>query len=171
MFTLCFSIVFLSACSQQYVADNTIDFVTESADSNDNNIVETETVYSIEDETEQQEIHTSELCENDIYVGEYNDYDVNEPNLQIQKNEDGTYIVQIGIVRLVNLDDGVGVMTDRGIEFVATAPNGEELTGILTVDEDIATITFTNEVWEVYSSINEYEYYKTSDTPNIYVPY
>ena len=35
------------------------------------------------------------------------------------------------------------------------------------VEGDIAIVTFTNEVWATYSSINEYRYYKASEIPNI----
>lgn len=102
----------------------------------------------------------------DPYAGEYNDYDVNEPNLQIQKNEDGTYTIQMGIYRLAFLDDGAGNGTDHGIEFTATAPDGNKAEGIITLEDDIATVRFT-EGWSDFSEISEFKYYKTSDTPNI----
>ena len=52
----------------------------------------------------------------------------------MQKNEDGTYTIQIGIFRLVSLNDGIGILTEKGIEFTATAPNGEELIGTIVVE-------------------------------------
>ena len=42
----------------------------------------------------------------DLWTGEYNDRDVNEPNLAIRKNADGSYRIFIGIYRLAVFDDG-----------------------------------------------------------------
>ncbi len=109
--------------------------------------------------------------EMDKYVGEYNDYEVNDPSLEIQKNNDGTYTVQIGIFRLVYLDDGVGTIERDGIHFFATAPNGKEIEGTITLEEDVATVAFLSPEWEEYSSVKEYKYYKTSDSPNISIGY
>jgi len=130
---------------------------------------------TIEINTTQPEISTLESetnseLEPDLYVGEYNDYEINEPNLEIQKNNDGTYTIQICIIRLVYMDDGIGNATDNGIEFSATAPNGNKINGMITLEDDIATVTFTSSEWSIYSNINKYQYYKTSDIPNIYVP-
>ncbi len=44
-------------------------------------------------------------------MSEYCDYEVNEPALEIKKNEDGTYQIQIYIVRTWNFDDIVGKKT------------------------------------------------------------
>ena len=105
----------------------------------------------------------------DPYVGEYNAYDVDEPNLEIQKNDDGTYTIQIIMFRLAFLDDVVGRAGENGIEFTATAPNGQAAEGIITLEEDIATVTFT-EGWNTFSEISEFKYHKTSDIPKLYVP-
>lgn len=108
-------------------------------------------------------------AETDPYAGEYNDYDVDEPNLEIRKNTDGTYTIQMGIFRLAYLDDGVGKAVENGVEFVATAPNGEKAKGIITLEEEIATVTFTDG-WSDFSDIEKFQYYKTSDVPNINEP-
>lgn len=100
------------------------------------------------------------------YAGIYNDYDTNEPNLEIQKNDDGTYGVWITIFRLASMNDG-GKAAENGLEFSVTAPNGEDIRGTITVEGDIATVTFTSPEWSTYSDINQYRYYKTSGTPDI----
>lgn len=109
--------------------------------------------------------------EEKLYVGEYNSYDVNEPGLQIRKNNDGTYLIQIGIYRLTQLDNCVGVEIDNRIEFSTTEwGEGREITGTITVDNDIATVKLQAEwsdTW--FKDICEYKYYKISDIPNIYV--
>lgn len=98
------------------------------------------------------------------YVGEYNDHDNNEPNLEIQQNDDGTYMIQIGVFRLIWLHDCIGYKTDKGIDF-STTLSGSEISGTITLEGNVATVTFTAG-WSWYPS--EYRYYKTSDIPNIY---
>ncbi|OLA92384.1 MAG: hypothetical protein BHW44_02870 [Roseburia sp. 40_7] len=62
--------------------------------------------------TENTESDASENIDEDSYVGEYNSYDTDEPNLEIQKNWDGSYLVQIGMYRLAQLDDCEGKLTE-----------------------------------------------------------
>lgn len=102
------------------------------------------------------------------YIGEYLDYDVSEPNLEIAKGEDGKYIVQIGIFRLTTLDDGVGEMTAEGMTFTATDAAGNPIGGIITVEDDIATVTFTDSTWDLIEHGTVYQYSKASDVPNVW---
>lgn len=104
----------------------------------------------------------------DLYIGEYNDYDNNEPNLEIAEGENGQYIVQIGIFRLTTLDDGIGTMTDEGIEFTATDASGSPIGGVISLDGDKATVTFTDSTWEYIKNGDQYCYTKSSDTPNLW---
>lgn len=109
----------------------------------------------------------------DSYEGEYNSYDVDEPMLEIKRNEDGTYAIQIGIYRLIQLDDCVGNATEEGIEFSTTEWDGIS-GGTITfekddTDGDIAVVTFLPG-WSGFGDVYTYRYYKTSDVPNIYVP-
>lgn len=97
----------------------------------------------------------------DLYSGVYCDYDVNEPSLVIQKNDDGTYEIQIGIYRLAYMEDGVGNITEHGMEFTATAPNGNQVNGIITLEGDIATVVFDSGEWSEYADKSEYQYYRT----------
>ena len=53
-----------------------------------------------------------------IYIGEYLDSDVNEPNLEIARGDDNKYIVQIGIYRLTSLSDGIGELTADGMNLL-----------------------------------------------------
>ena len=116
------------------------------------------------------------LTENSVvsaeeYVGEYNSYDVDEPDLEIQRNEDGTYTIQIGIFRLVLLDECEGEYTEEGIIFstddYAMEYTGKPFRGIITLEDDVATVTFTSSNWKEYSDLTEYKYYKVSDIPKI----
>lgn len=102
----------------------------------------------------------------DNYVGEFNAYDTDEPGLEIQRNDDGTYQIQIGIYRLIQLDECIGESTENGIAFSTKELGDKDISGIITIEDDIATVIFTGSDWSAYSEINEYKYYKTSDAPN-----
>jgi len=111
---------------------------------------------------------SSEEAKPDLYEGEYSDYDVNQPALEIKKNDDETYQIQISIFRLWYFYDDAGKMTEDGLEFTATGPWEEEVNGIIKLEGDIATVTILGQAWLDFSSINEYKFYKTSDVPDIF---
>ena len=108
------------------------------------------------------------IIDDSIYIGEYLDYDVSEPNLEIAKGEDGKYIVQIGIFRLTTLEDGVGELTAEGMTFTATDAAGNPIGGIITVEDDIATVTFTDSTWDLIENGMAYQYSKSSNIPNVW---
>ncbi len=95
-----------------------------------------------------------------IYIGEYLDLDINEPNLKIAKREDGNYDVEISIYRLTYLDDGIGTLTKDGMEFTATDANGDPIKGIIKVEDKVATVTFTDSTWELIKNGDSFEYTK-----------
>lgn len=101
------------------------------------------------------------------YIGEYSDHDNNEPSLEIAKGDDGKYMIQIGIFRLTSLSDGVGELTAEGINFTATDGAGNPISGVITVDGETATVTFTDSTWSLLEAGSAFQYHKTSDTPNI----
>jgi hypothetical protein len=114
------------------------------------------------------EIEADTEIDESIYIGEYLDYDVSEPNLEIAKGEDGKYIVQIGIFRLTTLNDGVGELTPEGMAFTATDAAGNPIYGIITVEDDIATVTFTDSTWDLIENGMAYQYSKSSNIPNVW---
>ena len=101
------------------------------------------------------------------YEGEYNSYDVNEPALEIKKNDDGTYQIQIDLFRLWGFYDDAGKITEEGLEFTATGPRGNEMNGVIKVEADIAVVTIFGQEWLDFAGLSEYRFYKTSDVPNI----
>ena len=103
-----------------------------------------------------------------IYIGEYLDSDVNEPNLEIARGDDNKYIVQIGIYRLTSLSDGIGELTADGMNFIATDAAGSPIRGIITADGQAATVTFTDSTWDYLQNGSAFQYTKSSDTPNIW---
>ena len=158
---LCIATIILSGCTKQ--SDEKKQVVErESA-----KIEVQETKEEKKKETE-KEIQT---LEESVYIGEYLDYDNNEPNLEIAKGEDGTYIVQIGIFRLTTLEDGVGELTKEGMVFTATDASGDPISGIITVEDQIATVTFTDSTWGYLENGSTYKYTKSSDVPNVWDAY
>lgn len=107
---------------------------------------------------------TAEVYE---YEGEYNSYDVNEPALEIKKNDDGTYQIQVDLFRLWGFYDSAGKITEEGLEFVTTGPGGNEMNGVITLETDIAVVTIFGQEWLDFAGLSEYRFYKTSDVPNI----
>ena len=69
-------------------------------------------------ETQPTEIET---LDEESYIGEYLDYDNNEPNLEIAKGNNRKYIIQIGIFRLTTLSDEIGELTP---ELILTISKG-----------------------------------------------
>ncbi len=111
--------------------------------------------------TTQPEVQAEEITA-DSYVGTYNDYDNNDPNLIISLNEDGTYDVFIGIFRLTSFEDGVGTLTDKGLEFVAMDASGNPIEGVITREGDEAVVTFTHSTWELIANGTSYRYLKAN---------
>ena len=101
------------------------------------------------------------------YEGEYNSYDIDEPALEIKKNDDGTYQIQIDLFRLWGFYDDAGKITEEGLEFTATGPRGSEVNGVIKLEEDIAVVTIFGQEWLDFAGLSEYRFYKTSDVPNI----
>ncbi len=116
-----------------------------------------EEITSISNNTENEKTENVAI---DPYVGEYNDYDTNEPNLKIQKNSNGTYSIQIGIFRLVQMDDCVGTEKDGRIEFSVNdwewGDNGK-ISGTITLEDNIAIVKFITG-WN--EGTDEYRYYR-----------
>ncbi len=111
--------------------------------------------------THNEEVMTTENSTaqaEDSYEGEYYSFDTDEPNLQIQKNEDGTYNIEIGIFRVTTLDC-TGQLTEYGIEFKEKDEDWV-VYGKIIFEDDIATVTITSPDW--IDGISEYKYYKTN---------
>lgn len=101
------------------------------------------------------------------YEGEYNSYDIDEPALEIRKNDDGTYRIRIDLFRLWGFYDDAGKITEEGLEFAAAGPGGNEMNGVIKLEGDIAAVTIFGQEWLDFAGLSEYRFYKTSDVPDI----
>ena len=134
----------------------------------DNLIVVEHSSLEEEDKLQEESIAAQEkVLDDTIYIGEYLDEN-KEPNLEIAKGEDGKYKVQIGIFRLASFDDGVGVLAEDGMHFTATDMAGNPIIGVITVENGVATVTFTDSTWEYIENGTSYEYTKSTDEPRIW---
>lgn len=131
-------------------------------------ISETKSLVHVETENKETTDTDWDYPDDTLYMGEFLDSAVQEPNLEIEKIEDGRYLVQIGIYRLAFLSDGDGKMTADGMIFTATDPSGNPISGIIKVEDRTATVTFTDSTWEYLPNGTSYQYTKSSDTPNIW---
>jgi len=114
-----------------------------NTESKENDVVSAESSLA-EDIVQEEQVAGQEEDWNDtLYIGEYLDEN-KEPNLEIAKGEDGNFIVQIGIFRLASFDDGVGELTEEGLCFTATDMAGNPIRGIITVENQMATVIFTD---------------------------
>ena len=101
------------------------------------------------------------------YVGEYLDSDVNDPMLKITAGADGKYGVEIGIYRLTTMDDGIGELTEDGLKFTATDAAGNPIGGIITLDGDVATVTFTDSTWGYIQNGDTFLYIRAGSASNV----
>lgn len=170
---ICVIAAMLSACGSG--DDDELQFVewepVEVLDSDESKQTGEEETEKIKEDTAQSDADAessgnSTKAQADIYVGEYNDRDISEPNLEIQKNADGTYQIYIGIFGLAFLDDGIGTLTDTGLTFTCTSPDGNVQTGVITLDGDVATVSF-DPGWTYFEAQNNFKYDKISDMPNM----
>ena len=86
------------------------------------------------------------------YEGTYIDGEDGGSVLSIVSRKDGNFDVAVSIFRLTTLDDGIGSITDKCLSFTATDANGDPIGGIVTVDGDTATVTFTDSTWPLLES-------------------
>lgn len=153
----------LSGCGKDKESSTTEAVTTEATTEVATTEATTAEVASTEEqieEAETSEANTDISQSDDIYVGEYLDYDYNEPELRISANGDGTYDVHIGIIRLAVFEDNRAVVTDAGLEFRAEDGAGNPILGVITIEGEEAVVTFTESTWSLISSGTSYRYHK-----------
>ncbi len=111
----------------------------------------------------------SSICTHPDYgsfAGEYCDGN-DDPSLQIQLNEDGSYLIQISLFREIGYDACIGLLTEGKMAFTSDENGG--VSGSITLDNNLAVVQFDQIGYFENSSVTTYLFHKTSDTPNIYV--
>ena len=163
-------LVLLSACSA-----NTDTGYTDAAPvpientGNDINLPEegasaAEEISEIESQTEMAQIP-------EIYEGEYAGNTINDPDydgLEIQKNEDDTYRIQVKIPFLTKLYECTGYQSENIIQFSTFEWGADKkVEGSISLDDDSATVTFISGWYQTATAESSYQYHKTSDTPHL----
>lgn len=91
---------------------------------------------------------------NDYFLGEHKRSE-DESTLTITDNGDGTFKVDITIVKLCNLENGVGTFEDHKMTFDVDDPNGDKLSGVIYMDSDNSlTVKITDSTWN-YLPVDE----------------
>jgi len=65
---------------------------------------------------------------------------------------DGEYTVDLDIFRLASMTNGIGMVTEKGLEFQLFDPNGNPLRGVIEFDEGIVDVTFTDTTWTYFEN-------------------
>ena len=97
----------------------------------------------------------------DPYLGKFADADGS--TLEIGLTEYATHSVKLSIIRLASFDDGEGNMSDGGLSFMATDPNGKPIYGMINFDpEDLnqntLIIVFTDSTWDLLPNGTEFRF-------------
>lgn len=106
-----------------------------------------------------------------IYEGEYTGNTISNPNydcLEIQRNEDDTYRIQVKIPFLTQLYECIGYQSENIILFSTSEWGADKnVEGSISFDDDSATVTFTSGWYQTATTESSYQYHKTSDTPRM----
>lgn len=155
LLTMMISVLALTACGKSEETSNTETNteVNSNADVKEDLDDCAETI--VEQATTEQ---ATEEQSDDPYVGEYLDYDNNDPNLFIKNNGNDTYSVEIGIFRLEVLEDYDAIVTDAGLEFEDETTL--KIKGVITLEGNEAVVTITESSWDLIASGTVYRYYR-----------
>lgn len=81
------------------------------------------------------------------FIGEYTAPD-DGSTLQICKTTGSGAGIKISLLRLTDIDDGIGKIANDTLTFTATDAAGNPIKGRITLDGDTATVVFTESTWE-----------------------
>lgn len=75
--------------------------------------------------------------------------DINDGStLTIENTANSALSVKISLLRLTDIDDGIGKVSDGALTFTATDAAGQPIGGRITFNSDTAHLTFTESTWE-----------------------
>ncbi len=108
----------------------------------------------------------SPIIKEEDFVGEYFEETINWPNLEIERKEDGTFLVDFEIWKVYSIDPCVGEFVDDAIEFTFEDEESKELMkGTITMENGYAVLTIKSDYWKNIDKTDTYFYYKVYDTP------
>lgn len=85
---------------------------------------------------------------NEYFLGEHQRSD-DGSTVDIEDNGDGTFDVDINIVRLCSLEDGIGTFAEHKMTFEVTDPSGNPMSGVIYRDNDNSlTVKITDSTWD-----------------------
>ncbi len=85
---------------------------------------------------------------NNYFLGEHI-RSTDESSLTITDNGDGTFGIAFSIIRLCNLENGIGTFAEHKMSFTILDPSENELSGVIYIDSDNSlTIKITDSTWE-----------------------
>lgn len=87
-----------------------------------------------------------EYVYNEKYFGKFKDRS-DGSSLEISRAENG-YNVLIKLIRLTEIDDGIGKLKDGKLLFMGKDASGNPISGAITVQGDSAKLVFTDSTWE-----------------------
>ena len=82
----------------------------------------------------------------DYFLGEHK-RDEDGSTLIISDNGDGTFKIDISIVKLCRLENGVGTFEDHKMTFEVDDPSENKLSGVIYVDGDSLSVKITDSTW------------------------
>ena len=90
--------------------------------------------------------------DDDPYLGKFADEDGS--TLEIGLTEYATHSVKLSIYRLASFDDGEGNMSDGGLSFMASDPNGNPIYGMINfdpedLDQNTLIVVITDSTWDL----------------------
>ena len=108
----------------------------------------------------------SPIIKEEDFIGEYFEDGINWPNLEIQKNEDGTFQVEFEVSRVYSISPCVGKFVDDAIEFTfQDEESRNSMKGKITLEDGYAVLTIKSDYWKNIDKTDTYYYYKVSDIP------
>ncbi len=91
------------------------------------------------------------------YIGEYTDT-IDGSTLIIDKNTDSSLNIRIGLFRLTDIDNGIGIVKNDTLTFCATDAAGNPVKGFITLNGDAATLVFTESTWVYLPNGTTYQF-------------
>lgn len=176
---LCLGIMLLGGCTAKmpelpYKETVSDELVTEQSVENKSEqmteeLIDGEHFSEMSAESVSENIDTEESITNGtylddtIYIGMYWD---SYSGIDIVKSDDDKYVVDIGIYRLTSIT-GTGELTDEGMKFTATDAAGNPISGVITVEDQTATLIFTDSTWGYLPNGSTYIFTKSSDGQDV----